>query len=400
MNKKIILSASLLFQAILLILLFIGVETIWLYLVLIISMIGGILVLFNPFQTRDQADEDEVGTDPSSDNEKGSILLLTEKLSEVYSISFNEIKDAVIEVKQLIANSSETLNTSFQGLNTLSIGQQELVNELMSTVSGSEENDLSIENFIQETSSAIAYYIEILVAVSRDSLKTVNNIDTMVDQMDGIFVQLGDVKKIADQTNLLALNAAIEAARAGEAGRGFAVVADEVRTLSKNSEVFNEEIKQQVEGAISTIKEAREVVSTLASYDMNKAIVSKSNIDTMLEKLASFNTDLASELVTVSSSTGELHSYVSTAIQALQSEDLNRQKLEQCMHQLGILENLNSDCLSLLNQYEEGTISVSVLEESFMQTLEQGQQEIHAKKLNTVFSAETKDSSQGDIELF
>ncbi|MCP4413596.1 MAG: chemotaxis protein [Gammaproteobacteria bacterium] len=400
MNKKIILSTGLLFQAILMILLIIDVATIWLFSFLTISMVSCFLVLFDYFQTRDQTADEETVMGPSSGNEDTSILVLTEKLSEVYSSSFNEIKDAIIEVKQLMANSSDTLNSSFQGLNTLSMGQQELVNELVSTVSGSSENDLSIENFIQETSNAIAYYIEILVSVSRDSLKTVNSIDTMVDQMDGIFVQLGDVKKIADQTNLLALNAAIEAARAGEAGRGFAVVADEVRTLSKNSEVFNEEIKQQVEGAISTIKEAREVVSTLASYDTNKAIVSKSNIDSMLEKLARFNTDLASELVTVSSSTGELHSYVSTAIQALQSEDLNRQKLEQCMHQLGILENLNSDSLSLFNQYEQGSISGTVLEESFMQTLEQSQQEIHSKILNTVFSAGTEDSSQGDVELF
>ncbi len=188
MNKKIILSASLLFQAILLILLIIGVATIWLYSFLTISIVCCILVLLSHFQTRDQTAEDEIVKGSSSGNEDASILVLTEKLSEVYSISFNEIKDAVIEVKQLMANSSDTLNTSFQGLNTLSMGQQELVNELVSTVSGSSENDLSIENFIQETSSAIAYYIEILVAVSRDSLKTVNNIDTMVDQMDGIFV--------------------------------------------------------------------------------------------------------------------------------------------------------------------------------------------------------------------
>jgi len=191
-----------------------------------------------------------------------------------------------------------------------------------------------------------------LIEVSEKSIFAVHRIEDMSAHFDKTFSLLGQIRGIADQTNLLALNAAIEAARAGEAGRGFSVVADEVRQLSQNSNMLNDQIFETSETTRVAIQEVSKIVGEIASLDMNMAISAKSQVDEMLVELEEANHETELTMEKVSSETDNLQADVNFAVKSLQFADL-------LTNQMSKTDKRNSQLIELANLMRDQTIHLS-----------------------------------------
>jgi len=121
----------------------------------------------------------------------------------------------------------------------------------------------------REGAAVVAKSVQAISHVQESASTLQRNMETLGKQVESIGAIIGVINDIADQTNLLALNAAIEAARAGEAGRGFAVVADEVRKLAEKTLGATKEVEQSVtaiqQSTASNIRSMQEALANVRS---------------------------------------------------------------------------------------------------------------------------------------
>ena len=122
------------------------------------------------------------------------------------------------------------------------------------------DNVNSAKQTIIASQSSLSGSVNTVEALSQDmqlASQSISDVETHTDKINQI---IDVIQSIAEQTNLLALNAAIEAARAGEQGRGFAVVADEVRSLASKTQTSTEEINGMIQNLQGGVKKAVEVI--------------------------------------------------------------------------------------------------------------------------------------------
>ncbi|MFT5899186.1 MAG: methyl-accepting chemotaxis protein [Glaciecola sp.] len=337
---------------------------------------------------------------PNTDKEITSDTTTAEQTADAISVKYvesvkqefvpalSECENNLSDILSTQEDAVNTLSTSFTALQTLVEIQSNTI-QILIRAEGEDEELYSqkMRKFADNTSLILDKFIESTVKMSASSMELLERVTDIYNSVPQVMKALKDIDSIADQTNLLALNAAIEAARAGEHGRGFAVVADEVRSLSNRSSEFSDAIQAQLKNMTQQIEELTKEVGELASYDVSYVIDAKKEINQALLSIiakAESDSDVTDGL---EATAHELESALGTAIRGLQFGDINGQNLQFTISSVAFIRE-HFDSLSLDNADQVA----SELHE-YLETMK-------TRKSNSHNPVSATSMVAGDIDLF
>ena len=242
-----------------------------------------------------------------------TMLTAADKLEEVGNVVSSASSELSAQIEQSdrgAAESAQRLSEAATAMNEMNATVQEVAKNAGSASSASAETKEKAEAGAQ----VVAKAVRSIEQVHQMSLELKGDMTQLNEHAQDITRIMGVISDIADQTNLLALNAAIEAARAGEAGRGFAVVADEVRKLAEKTMASTNDVGN----AIKAIQES--TAKSMTGVDQAVERIGEAN------ELASQSGQALQEIVATVEATGDQVNAIATASeeQSAASEEINQ----------------------------------------------------------------------------
>jgi methyl-accepting chemotaxis protein len=319
---------------------------------------------------------------PEKDDEIGRLFTGFNRAIENFKTMLNRLAEAVSATSSAstqISSSTEEMaagaSEQTQRTDDIASAVDEMVKTIISNTRGVSDASAIAKNAgekAKEGGKVVALTIEGMNKVSEVVNHSADTIEELGKSSDEIGAIIQVIEEIADQTNLLALNAAIEAARAGEQGRGFAVVADEVKKLAerttkatKEIAVMIKQIQANTTGAVKSIKdgtkqvEAGRDLAVKAGSVLNEIINEADKVVDIINQVAAASEEQSSAAENISQNIESItnishENAIGTQQIAQAAEDLNQltEKLQVLINQFKVTEDVNHKSMGQVKDHK------------------------------------------------
>lgn len=218
--------------------------------------------------------------------------IMSDRLATV-SEQMGRMRDAAHTLEELASNAKSESDTAGYASNSAS-------ENVAAVAAATEQMTATVQEIASQTEATTRIVMETVEAAEA----TNRNVQTLSESAEHIGSVVNLIRDIAEQTNLLALNATIEAARAGEAGRGFAVVASEVKELAEQTSKATDEISGRITGIQTSVKDAAGAIGHIAEK-VSEIKTLTSSVAGAIEEQRAANQEIARSARSASDSTGE-----------------------------------------------------------------------------------------------
>lgn len=362
----------------------------------------------------DPAEEER--QDLLSDERETSLTDLVSKcagLSSAQQRALGAVIDEIAGTATLVEEKTQEISERFRNLAINASQQSDQVEDVIALSSEIDVDGeiLELIDVPKVMEGVLQDIIGTVLHMSKQGLELVYSLDDVVEEVSGVETTIKSIEAINKQTVMLALNAKIEAARAGDAGMGFAVVADEVRVLSSRINTLAEDIRGQMRRTYDGVTDGHKKLKTLASLDMTEHLLAKERLEKILNAMIVQSNGLSNSLSKSSELSSRISKDVSALVVDMQFQDRAQQQLENVTGTLNVLsdafgsfsdeacsmdgvvveeEDIAAMLSDVIERYTLGDVKKRFIQKVLMPGLDEEQGQVDANEVN----------EENSIELF